>query len=130
MTNTNTVLDLKQIKAVERLLSCVVKPGLINLDPAEIQEFLKHGKSLIYKSATLKYATKEEIEKSGLLCVELHNAHKYLINIESGNNMTLKDIDNIATAIHEFEDRSYCMFTSTFDEYKTDEFLVELFILQ
>ena len=126
----SVVLDLDQIKVVEKLVACVTKPGLINLDTSDIQKFLEHGKKLIYKTATITEATKEAVEKSGLLCDELHQAHKYFINIESGNNMTLADIDAIASAFHDFEERSYFAFGTTIDEYKEHEFEIDLFILE
>ena len=130
MAVKSVVLDLDQIKVVEKLVACVTKPGLINLDTSDIQKFLEHGKKLIYKTATITEATKEDVEKSGLLCDELHQAHKYFINIESGNNMTLADIDAIASAFHDFEERSYFAFGTTIDEYKEHEFEIDLFILE
>lgn len=130
MDNKDVVLDLNQIEAIERLLECTAKPGLINIDRSDIQNFLKHGKKLILKRAIIKQATKEEVEKSELLCNELHNAHKYLINIEAGANISLGDIDTVIGAFRSFEDRSFFMFSSTWDEYKTDEFQIDLFIIQ
>ena len=130
MAVKSVVLDLDQIKVVEKLVACVTKAGLINLDTSDIQKFLEHGKKLIYKTATIEEATKEAVEKSGLLCDELRRAHKYFINIESGNNMTLADIDAIASAFHDFEERSYFAFGTTIDEYKEHEFEIDLFILE
>lgn len=130
MAVKSVVLDLDQIKVIEKLVTCVTKPGLINLDTSDIQKFLKHGKKLIYKTATITEATKEAVEKSGLLCDELHYAHKYCLNIESGKNITLEDISTIASAFHDFEERPYFAFGTTFDEYKEHEILIDLFILE
>ncbi len=130
MTAKSVILDLDQIKVIEKLVACVTKAGLINLSVSDIQKFLEHGKKLIYKTATIKEATREAVEKSGLLCDELHQAHKYFINIESGNNMSLADIDAIASAFHNFEERPYFAFGTTFDEYKEHEFLIDLFVLE
>lgn len=127
--NKNIVLDLEQIKVIERLIALVAKAGLINLDITDIQKLLDHSKKLTYKSAVIQKATKEDVEKSGLLCDELHHAHKYLINIESGNDMSLADIDAIAGAFRDFEGRALFAFGTSFDEFKTD-FLVELFIVE
>lgn len=126
----DVVFDLDQIKVIERLVACITKAGLINIDISDIQKLLDHGKKLIYKTAVIQKATKEDVEKSGLLCEELHQAHKYLINVESGDNMTLEDLDTITNTIHNFEERSFLMFGSTYDKYKTEEFKVELFIIE
>ena len=130
MSDKTVVLDLDQIKAIERLLDFVVKDGLINLKIFDIQKFLEHGKKLIHKTATITEATKEAVEKSGLLCDELYKAHKYFINIESGKNMTLENIDTIASAFKDFEERSCFAFGTTYDEYKENEFLIDLFIVE
>ena len=127
--NKNIVFDLEQIKAVERLLDIVANDGVIDLKITDIQNFLKHGKKLIYKTATINETTKEAIEISGLLCDELRRAHKYIIMIESGNNMSLKDIDTIAATFKDFEERSCFAFGTGIDEFRTD-FLIELFIIE
>lgn len=125
----DVVLDLDQIKVIERLLSFVTEEGIIDLKVSDIQDFLKFGKKLIYKAAVIKNATKEDIEKSGLLCEELHQAHKYFVNVESGNNMSLENLDTICGTFRDFEERTKFSFSSGIDEYRTD-FLIELFIVE
>lgn len=130
MGSEDIVLDLRQIEVIERLIDCVAKSGLINISKSDIQNFLKHGKKLILKSATINKATQTEVEKSGLLCDELHKAHKYLINIEAGANISLGDIDTIIGTFRSFEEHSFFTFSSTYDEYKTDKLKIDLFIMQ
>ena len=125
----DVVLDLDQIKVIERLLSFVTEEGITNLKVSDIQDFLKFGKKLIYKAALIKNATKEDIEKSGLLCEELHQAHKYFVNVESGNDMSLENLDTICKTFRDFEERTKFSFSSRIDEYRTD-FLIELFIIE
>lgn len=125
----DVVLDLDQIKVIERLLSLVTEDGVINMKTSDIQDFLKFGKKLIYKAAVIKNATKEDVEKSGLLSDELHKAHKYFVNVESGKDMSFENIDTIVGTFRNFEERSKFTFTSTYDEFRTD-FLVELFIVE
>ena len=130
MSDKNVVLDLEQIKAIERLVYWAATPGITNIDASDIQEFLKYGKKFIYKTATITEATKAAVEKSGLICDELHRAHKYIISIESGNNMTFEDIDKIASFFHNFEERPCFAFGTGIDEYKEHEFQVELFMVE
>lgn len=125
----DVVFDLDQIKVIERLLSFVTEEGITNLKVSDIQDFLKFGKKLIYKTAVIKSATKEDIEKSGLLCDELHQAHKYFVNVESGNDMSLENLDTIYKTFRDFEERTKFSFSSRIDEYRTD-FLIELFIIE
>ena len=125
----DVVFDLDQIKVIERLLSFVAEKGITDLKVSDIQDFLKFGKKLIYKTAVIKSATKEDIEKSGLLCDELHQAHKYIVNVESGNDMSLENLDTICKTFRDFEERTKFSFSSGIDEYRTD-FLVELFIVE
>ena len=125
----DVVFDLDQIKVIERLLSFIPESATVHPKVSDLQDFLKFGKKLIYKAAVVKNATKEDIEKSGLLCEELHQAHKYFVNIESGNDMSLENIDTIIGTFHNFEERSYFTFGSTFDDFRTD-FLIELFIIE
>lgn len=130
MNNETIILDLSQVEAVEKLYDCALKPGLINIDKADIREFLKHGKKLILKRATIKQATKEGIERSGLLCDELRKAHKYIVKIEAGAGICLQDIDTILERFYAFEKASFFMFASTYDEHKIDDFQIDLFIMQ
>ena len=125
----DVILDLDQIKVIERLLSFIPESATVHLKVSDIQDFLKFGKKLIYKTAVIKNATKEDVEKSGLLCEELHQAHKYFVNIESGNDMSLADIDTICGTFRDFEERPFFIFGSTFDDFRTD-FLIELFIIE
>ncbi len=128
--NKNVVLDLDQIKVIERLIALVAEAGLSNFDITDIQKLLKCSKKLTYKCAIIEKATKKEVEKSGLLCEELHHAHKYLINIESGKDMSLADIDTIACSFHDFEERTPFVFGTSFDEFKKHEFQIDLFIVE
>ena len=125
----DVVFDLDQIKVIERLLSFIPESATVHPKVSDLQDFLKFGKKLIYKAAVIKNATKEDVEKSGLLCEELHQAHKYCVSVESGNNMSLENLDTICRTFRDFEERTKFSFSSRIDEFRTD-FLIELFIIE
>ena len=143
MAEKDIVLNEEQIKAlgwlmkddqnaaVTRLLNCFsCKQALINLNGRDVWAFLNGGKKLTYKTATIKKARKKEVEKSGLLCDEFQNAKKCLINIEGGYTMTLLDIDTMVRLIHKFYENADVIFGTSLNEYKENEFQIDLFILE
>ncbi|MBO4295062.1 MAG: hypothetical protein J5896_06445 [Alphaproteobacteria bacterium] len=52
----DVVFDLDQIKVIEKLLSFVAESATVHLKVSDIQDFLKFGKKLIYKTAAIKNA--------------------------------------------------------------------------
>lgn len=129
MINNVEVLDLKQIKTVERIFDLIVKEGLINLSPNDIQHFFKDAKSLTVQSVNIKNATKEDVEKSGILSDELKKSQKCIISIIGNANITLSDIDTIVGAISSFHNCEYnfsTLYNETQKGYQIDTFLVRI----
>ena len=120
--------DENQIKVCEKLLSCIFKPGFVSIETSYLQDFLKSSKKIMYKTAFIDEATKEEIEETGLLSEELHSANKYFISVEAGNYMTFTDIDVIASVFRDFEGDSYFAVGSVSNEGMKDRFKINLFI--
>lgn len=129
MINNSEFLDLKQIRIVEKLFDLIAKAGLINLDPDDIQHFLKDAKSLTIQSVSIKNATREDVEKSGILSEELKKSQRCIISITGNASVTLSDIDTIVGAISSFNSCEY-NFSTLYDEnqkgYKVDTFLVKI----
>lgn len=142
MTKENISINPDQIKAVEslmecdenqievckKLLSCIFNQGFVGIETSYLQDFLKGRKKIIYKTAFIDEATTEEIEETGLLCEELHHAHKYFISVEAGNYMTFTDIDAIASVFRDFEEDAYFAVGSVSNEGMKDRFKINLFI--
>lgn len=106
-----------QIKIFEKFFDLITKAGLINLSAEDIQHFLKDAKSVTIQSVNIKKATKEDIEKSGILSDELQKSQKCIINITADANITLADIDTIVGTIMSFH-KCECIFSSLYDEYQ------------
>ena len=106
-----------QIKIFEKFFDLITKAGLINLSAEDIQHFLKDAKSVTIQSANIKEATKEAVEKSGLLTDELQKAQKCIISITADASITLVDIDIIVGTISEFH-KCECIFSTLYDEHQ------------
>ena len=122
--------DNDQIKICEKLLSCVFRPGIVRIETSFLQDFLKDGQKITCKTAFIDETTKEEIEKAGLLCNELHSAKKYFVSVEAGNYVTFTDIFAIDSIFRDFDEHSYHAIGSVIDESMFDRFRVNLFILE
>ena len=88
----------------------------------------KIGLQVEEETSESKEVTTEEIEETGLLCEELHHAHKYFISVEAGNYMTFTDIDAIASVFRDFEGDAYFAVGSVSNEGMKDRFKINLFI--
>lgn len=126
MIKENISIDSSQIKIFEKFFDLITKAGLINLSAEDIQHFLKDAKSVTIQSANIKEATKEAIEKSGILTDELQKAQKCIISITADASITLADIDNIVGTISEFH-KCKCVFSTLYDE-KQEGFRIDTFL--
>lgn len=126
MIKENISIDSSQIKVFERFFDLIAKDGLINLSAKEIRHFLKDTKSVTIQSVNIKKATKENIEKSGILSDELQKSRKSIINITADASITLADIDTIVGTISEFH-KCECVFSTLYDE-KQEGFRIDTFL--
>lgn len=129
MIKENKSMDSNQIKIFEKLLNSTTKAGLLNIDAEDIQHFLKDAKSITIRSVNIKEATKEAVEKSGILTDELQKAQKCIISITANASITLANIDTIVGTISEFH-KCECIFSVLYDEhqkgFQIDNFLAKI----
>ena len=128
MINTITC-NKDSVKVINKLFDLLTKPGLINLNAQDIENMTKYAKSITNQTVTIKEATKEAVEKSGILSDELKKAHKYIINVTAGANLSLGDLDTIVGTIYSVNDGER-IFASLYDEYLTDEFTIDTFLVR
>ena len=121
--------DKDAVKVINKLFDLLGKPGLINLNTQDIENLTKYAKSITNQTVTIKKATKEAVEKSGILSDELKNAHKYIINVTAGANLGLGDLDTIVGTIYSVNDNERT-FASLYDEYLTDEIIIDTFLVR
>ena len=129
MTKEKKSIDSNQIKIFEKLLDSITKAGLLNLKAEDIKHFLKDAKSVTIQSANIKEATKEAVEKSGILADKPQKVQKCIINITADANITLSDISTIVETISSFYDCE-STFSTLYDEYQkgfqVDTFLAKI----
>lgn len=128
MINTITC-NKDSVKVINKLFDLLTKSGLINLNAQDIGNITKYAKSITNQTVTVKDATKEAVEKSGIISNELKNAHKYIICVTAGANLSLSDLDTIVETIYSVNDGER-IFASLYDEYLTDEFTIDTFLVR
>lgn len=128
MINTITC-NKDSVKVINKLFDLLTKSGLINLNTQDIENITKYAKSITNQTVTVKDATKEAVEKSGIISNELKNAHKYIICVTAGANLSLSDLDTIVDTIYSVNDGER-IFASLYDEYLTDEFTIDTFLVR
>lgn len=118
-----------EIDKINKILGLITKEGLITLIAEDIKKYLQYAKKLTIQSVIIPAPTKEEIEKSGILSEELKKSHKYIINITSGANITLFNIDNIVGVFADFHNKEHTFsvaFEEGQDKFQIDTYLIEL----
>ncbi|MEM3412285.1 MAG: cell division protein FtsZ [archaeon] len=101
------VADEILANAVKGITELITKPGLVNLDFADIKAILSNsgtvmiglGESSSESSETRALEAIEEAINSPLLDVDISNADKALINVVGGPDMTLKEAELICEAV-------------------------------
>jgi cell division protein FtsZ len=109
-------LNKPLIIMLEDLIELISKPGLINIDFADLKTILKgRGKSIYFGSALTQGPNRtEEVVKnvfqdpSGLGSLE--NSNKILFNIKGGEDLTLKEVERISNDIYELNRKAKIIF--------------------
>src|SRR5208283_1328628 len=97
------VSDEVLANATKGIIEMVTKPGMVNIDFADLKSVLKDsGYAVIGVGESTNIQTKdraiiavENTLKSPLLDVDLSTAKKALVNITGGNDMTLREAESI-----------------------------------
>jgi cell division protein FtsZ len=102
------VADEVLTNAVKGITEMVTKPGLINLDFADLRTILDKGGAAMIglgESQTEKAVDSRALEAvenaltSPLLDVDISNANRALINVTGGSDMTLREAEMIVEAV-------------------------------
>ena len=121
--------NLERVGNIEGFLFSNTSIKLVNLSVNDIRQFLKDAKSLTIQVNFTKEATKEAVEKSGVLSNELKESQRCIIIITSNKKATLSDIDVILKTISEFHKCEY-MLSTIYDEeqevFRIDTFLAKM----
>ncbi len=128
MINTITC-DKNTVEVINKLFDLLSRPGLINLNAQDVENITKYAKSITNQTVTIKEATREAVEKSGILSDELKRAHKYIICVTAGANLSLGDLDTIVGTIYSVNDNERT-FASLYDEYLTNEIVINTFLVR
>ena len=107
------VADEVLTNAVKGITEMVTRPGLINLDFADLKTILKRGGAAMIglgesqsqeTSDTRALEAVENALTSPLLDVDISNANRALINVTGGSDMTLKEaemiVETVSSKIH------------------------------
>ncbi len=117
--------DLVLTNAVKGITELVTKPGLVNLDFADLRTILeKSGSAMIGLGETQGSDTKDRViaaaEKalnSPLLDVDVHEADRALVNIIGGEDMTLGEAEAAVNAISSrISPNSHVIWGATLDD--------------
>ncbi len=117
--------DLVLTNAVKGITELVTKPGLVNLDFADLRTVLeKSGSAMIglgevqgqdVKDRVLQAA--EKALNSPLLDLDVHEADRALVNITGGSDMTLGEAESAVNAISSrIASNSHVIWGATIDE--------------
>jgi cell division protein FtsZ len=109
-------LNKPLIMMLEDLIEVISKPGLINIDFADLKTILKgRGKSIYFGSALTQGPNRtEEVVKNvfqdpaGL--GNLENSNKMLFNIKGGEDLTLKEVEKISNDIYVLNKKAKIIF--------------------
>jgi cell division protein FtsZ len=127
-------LDFKIIpKLVIELLEVISKPGLINLDVADLKIIVKGGNVGVITFGSGKHHTRHkdalfEAIDSRLVNVEFASVSKALINVKGGKDMTLGEVEGLAEQIRKrIKPGATLILGATIDQDLFDQ--ISLFIL-
>ncbi len=102
------VADELLANAAKGITEMVTKPGLVNLDFADVRAILKDGGTAMIglgassKDSTMENRSRESVEKalsSPLLDTDISNATGALINITGSRDMTLEEAEEIVRIV-------------------------------
>jgi len=117
--------------AVIAITDLINKPGLINLDFADLKTVLKDGGSAFMVTGSAlgqergKIAAEKAIQSPLMKRSSLKGARKIIINISGNTEMTLDEVDEAASIVHEKSDgESHIIIGTVVDETMGDELRV------
>ena len=121
--------NLERVGNIEGFLFSNTSIKLVNLSVNDIRQFLQNAKSLTIQINFAQEATKETVEKSGVLSEELKKSDRCIVIITSNKKATLSDLNVILNTISSFHECDY-MLSTIYDEerdnFRIDTFLVTL----
>ena len=103
--------DKVLIRGVKAVSDLIVKPGLINLDFADVKAIIGNGGSAILgvgrgSGKERARAALSEAMSSGLLeDMDIGLAKSILINITGGKDLTLEEVNDVTSLLHDICDR-------------------------
>ena len=120
-------------KLIIELLDVISKPGLINVDVADLKIIVKGGNVGVITFGSGKHHTRHkdalfEAIDSRLVNVEFASVSKALINVKGGNDMTLGEVEGLAEQIRKrIKPGATLILGATIDPELHDQ--IKLFIL-
>ncbi len=120
------VADEVLTNAVKGITELITKPGLVNLDFADVKTILTDGGSAMIglgestntsSSESRAMEAVEEALNSPLLDVDISEAGRALVNIVGGNDMTLREAEIICEAVaSKISDNAHIIWGAMIDE--------------
>ena len=119
------------LQAVQGISDLITKPGEINLDFADVKTVMSEKGTALMGTGVAKgenraiEATKKAISSPLLEDNGLEGARGVLLNITGGNDLTLWEVNEASSEIHELvHDDANIIFGSVYDENMVDEIRV------
>lgn len=109
MTEAFAIADEVLRQGVQGISDIIVKPGLINVDFADVRSVLKDAGRAVMGLAKASGEQRarlaaEAAANSPLLETSIHSARKLLVNITSGSDFTLSEASDVMEYLHQFAD--------------------------
>jgi cell division protein FtsZ len=121
-----TVADEILTNAVKGITELITRPGLVNLDFADLRTILKKGGAAMIglgESQTEKAIESRALEAvedaltSPLLDVDISSAQRALVNVMGGPDMTIKEAEMVVEAVaSKIHPHSHIIWGATIDE--------------
>lgn len=125
------IVDNVLCRAVMAITDLITKPGLINLDFADLRSVLREGGSAFMVTGAA--SGRERAKKAAALAIQsplmmrnsLEGARRIIINISGNSEMTLEEVDEAASLVHKKADEEcHIIVGAVIDEYLGDEIRV------
>lgn len=131
MQQSFEIVDNVLCQAVIAITDLITKPGLINLDFADLRSVLKEGGSAFMVTGAA--SGRERAQKAAACAIQsplmrrhsLDGARRIIINISGNSEMTLEEVDEAASLVHKKADEDcHIIVGAVIDEYLGDELRV------
>jgi hypothetical protein len=101
-----TVCDRVLMRSVKRMTELITKPGLVNVDFADVKTIMKNGEVAIIGLGEADSVNKAKVSirsalRSPLLDVEFATATNALINVVGGSAMRIEEAESVIEEIYE-----------------------------